>query len=75
MFDADHHPKPNSFMRARRWLSNGYDIVQGHCAVRNGEASWVSKMVAGNLEAIYAVSHPGRERLHKFGIFGGSNGF
>ncbi len=75
VFDADHHPEPNSFMRAWRWLSNGYDIVQGHCAVRNGEASWVSKMVAVEFEAIYAVSHPGRERLHKFGIFGGSNGF
>lgn len=75
VFDADHHPEPNSFKRAWRWLSNGYDIVQGHCAVRNGEASWVSKVVAVEFEAIYAVSHPGRERLHQFGIFGGSNGF
>jgi cellulose synthase/poly-beta-1,6-N-acetylglucosamine synthase-like glycosyltransferase len=26
-------------------------------------------------ESIYAVSHPGRARLHGFGIFGGSNGY
>lgn len=75
IFDADHHPQPDSFTRAWRWLSNGYDIVQGHCQVRNGDESWVAKMVAVEFEAIYAVSHPGRARLHNFGIFGGSNGF
>src|SRR5262249_22846037 len=30
VFDADHHPDPDSFTRAWRWLSNGYDVVQGH---------------------------------------------
>jgi len=75
IFDADHHPQPDSFTRAWRWLSNGYSIVQGHCAVRNGDSSWVSRLVAVEFEAIYAVSHPGRSRLHQFGIFGGSNGY
>lgn len=75
VFDADHHPHPESFGRAWRWLSNGYDVVQGHCVVRNGEASWVARTVAVEFEAIYAVSHPGRARLHGFGIFGGSNGY
>jgi cellulose synthase/poly-beta-1,6-N-acetylglucosamine synthase-like glycosyltransferase len=32
-------------------------------------------MVAIEFEMIYCVSHPGRARLHGFGIFGGSNGF
>lgn len=75
VFDADHHPAPGSFLRAWRWLSNGHDIVQGHCVVRNGPASWVSRLVAVEFETIYAVSHPGRARLHGFGIFGGSNGY
>jgi CheY-like chemotaxis protein/cellulose synthase/poly-beta-1,6-N-acetylglucosamine synthase-like glycosyltransferase len=75
LFDADHHPDPDSFSRAWRWLSNGYDVVQGHCLVRNGDASWVARMVAVEFETIYAVSHPGRARLHGFGIFGGSNGY
>jgi cellulose synthase/poly-beta-1,6-N-acetylglucosamine synthase-like glycosyltransferase len=75
VFDADHHPDPDSFSRAWRWLSNGYDIVQGHCLVRNGDASWVARMVAVEFEAMYAVSHPGRARLHGFGVFGGSNGY
>jgi DNA-binding response OmpR family regulator/cellulose synthase/poly-beta-1,6-N-acetylglucosamine synthase-like glycosyltransferase len=75
VFDADHHPDPDTFERAWRWLSNGYDVAQGHCAVRNGAASWITKTVAVEFEAIYAVSHPGRARLHGFGIFGGSNGF
>ena len=75
IFDADHHPEPASFQRAWRWLGGGYDVVQGHCIVRNGDASWVARTVAVEFEAIYAVSHPGRARLHDFGIFGGSNGY
>jgi cellulose synthase/poly-beta-1,6-N-acetylglucosamine synthase-like glycosyltransferase/GGDEF domain-containing protein len=75
VFDADHHPDPHCFRRAWRWLASGYDVVQGHCMVRNGDETWVSRMVAVEFEAIYAVSHPGRARLHHFGIFGGSNGY
>lgn len=75
IFDADHHPAPGAFSRAWRWLSNGYDVVQGHCVVRNGAASWVSRAVAVEFESIYAVSHPGRAKMHDFGIFGGSNGY
>ncbi|MGP3966580.1 glycosyltransferase [Streptomyces sp. 6N223] len=75
VFDADHHPAPDSFQRAWHWLSGGYDVVQGHCLVRNGDASWVARMVAVEFEAIYAVSHPGRTRMYGFGVFGGSNGY
>jgi cellulose synthase/poly-beta-1,6-N-acetylglucosamine synthase-like glycosyltransferase/GGDEF domain-containing protein len=75
VFDADHQPDPDSFRRAWRWISNGADVVQGHCFIRNGAASWVAEMVAIEFEQIYAVSHPGRARLHGFGIFGGSNGY
>jgi DNA-binding response OmpR family regulator/cellulose synthase/poly-beta-1,6-N-acetylglucosamine synthase-like glycosyltransferase len=75
VFDADHQPQPDSFTRAWRWLSNGYDVVQGHCLVRNGEESWVARLIAVEFEAIYAVAHPGRARLHDFGVFGGSNGY
>ncbi|WP_433334303.1 glycosyltransferase [Spirillospora sp. CA-294931] len=75
VFDADHHPHPYAFTLAWHWLSNGYDIVQGHCVARNGDSSWVARMVAVEFEAIYAVSHPGRTRMFGFGLFGGSNGF
>lgn len=75
VFDADHQPEPDAFRRAWRWLSNGYDVVQGHCLVRNGPVSFIARMVSVEFEAIYAVAHPGRARLHNFGIFGGSNGF
>jgi cellulose synthase/poly-beta-1,6-N-acetylglucosamine synthase-like glycosyltransferase len=75
VFDADHHPDPGSFSRAWRWLSRGYDVVQGHCLVRNGAATRLARMIAVEFEAIYAVSHPGRARLHDFAIFGGSNGY
>eukprot|EP00270_Netrium_digitus_P003476 TRINITY_DN14049_c0_g1_i1.p1 TRINITY_DN14049_c0_g1~~TRINITY_DN14049_c0_g1_i1.p1 ORF type:complete len:477 (-),score=45.23 TRINITY_DN14049_c0_g1_i1:354-1784(-) len=75
VFDADHCPAQDSFMRAWRWLSNGYDVVQGHCLVRNGEDNWIAKCVAVEFEAIYSIGHPGSELVHSFGFFGGSNGF
>jgi len=75
VFDADHHPEQGSFSRAWRWLADGHDVVQGHCVVRNGEASWLARLIAVEFETIYAVSHPGRARLYGFAIFGGSNGY
>lgn len=75
IFDADHCPAPDAFMRAWRWLSHGYDVVQGHCLVRNGGDTWVSRAVAVEFECIYAIGHPGSEMIHGFGFFGGSNGF
>lgn len=75
VFDADHWPDSGSFERAWRWLSNGFDIVQGHCLIRNGDDSWVARMVAVEFETIYAISFPGRAALHGFGIFSGSNGY
>ena len=73
--DAYHHPDKGNFERAWRWISSGVDIVQGHCVVRNGASSWVTRLVAVEFESVYAASHPGRARFHDFGIFGGSNGY
>ena len=75
IFDADHHPDLDAFHRAWRWLSNGYSAVQGHCLVRNGDDSFLARMVAVEFESIYSVSHPGRYLRDQFGIFGGSNGY
>lgn len=75
VFDADHCPASDGFMRAWKWLSTGYDIVQGHCLVRNGDDGWVAKCVAVEFETIYAIGHPGSELIHNFGFFGGSNGY
>lgn len=75
IFDADHEPMQGAFERAWQWIAAGADIVQGHCVVRNGDESFVAKMVAIEFEQIYAVNHPGRAQLQGFGIFGGSNGY
>jgi hypothetical protein len=75
IFDADHHPELDTFCKAFGWLSNGFDVVQGHCLVRNPLDSFVAKMVAVEFEMIYSVSHPGRATRDGFGIFGGSNGY
>ncbi len=66
VFDADHQPDPDSFTRAWHWLSNGYEVVQGHCLIRNGDSTRVARTIAIEFEGIYAVSHPGRTRLHQF---------
>lgn len=75
IFDADHHPMPGAFDRAWRWIDDGADVVQGHCVIRNGDDSGLSRLVAVEFEQIYAVAHPGRAALFDFGIFGGSNGY
>lgn len=49
--------------------------MQGRCVIRNYCASWVTKLVAIEFETIYGLCHPGRARLHGFGLFGGSNGY
>ena len=75
IFDADHRPAPDSFQRAWRWLSDGADVVQGHCVIRNGATNWLTRLVAVEFEQIYAAAHPGSARLRGFAIFGGSNGY
>ena len=75
IFDADHHPMPDAFERAWRWIADGADVVQGHCVIRNADKSWLTRLVAVEFEQLYAVAHPGRAALHGFGIFGGSNGY
>ncbi len=75
IFDADHHPMQGAFDRAWRWIADGVDVVQGHCLIRNGDDSLLSRLIAVEFEQIYAVAHPGRANLFGFGIFGGSNGY
>ncbi|CAN5598433.1 hypothetical protein BH11ACT8_BH11ACT8_19570 [soil metagenome] len=87
IFDADHHPMAGAFERAWQWFAPTdpagpdssdtapVDVVQGHCVIRNGDDSALARLVAVEFEQIYAVSHPGRAKLHGFGIFGGSNGY
>jgi cellulose synthase/poly-beta-1,6-N-acetylglucosamine synthase-like glycosyltransferase len=75
IFDCDHHPEPGSYERAWRWLASGADVVQGRCAVRRSENTFLSALVAAEFEQMYTVGHPGRARAFGFGLFGGSNGY
>lgn len=75
IFDADHYPAADSYTRAWRWISNGYDVVGGHVCSRNGANSFSARLVSIEFESIYAVSHTGRASVSGFGLFGGSNGF
>lgn len=75
ILDADHLVAPDCLERAWGWIAKGYDIVQGHCTIRNGPASVVSRMVSVEFEAIYGVSHFARGLVFDAALFGGSNGF
>jgi hypothetical protein len=74
VFDADHRPELHSFSRAWRWLSSGYDVVQGHNVSRNADASWMARMMAVEAECHYAVSEPGRTTRDRMGFYQ-SNGY
>jgi cellulose synthase/poly-beta-1,6-N-acetylglucosamine synthase-like glycosyltransferase len=84
VYDADHRPDKDVLERAACWLApqfddegvdHGFDVVQGRCTVSNGDASIMARLVAVEFESIYGLSHPGRTRMHGWGIFGGTNGF
>lgn len=76
IFDTDHLPHPyNPRWAAERFVKDKVDIVQGRCVVYNTNESFQAKMIAIEFDKIYAISHPGRQRLTGFGLFCGSNGW
>lgn len=75
MLDADHHPAPECLDRAWHWLAAGYDCVQGHCKIRNGDKSVLAAVVEVEFEGIYGLSHQARTIIFHTGLFGGSNAF
>ncbi|MCW3058223.1 MAG: hypothetical protein JWQ02_44 [Capsulimonas sp.] len=75
IYDADHWPAADCFRRAWRWISSGYDVVQGRCAIRNHDENVLTRSIAVEFDIMYSVSHQGRSRISRSGIFGGSNGY
>lgn len=75
VLDADHHPAPDCFIRAWRWIEHGYDVVQGRNVIRNHAQNLLTQTVAIEFETLYGVSHPAKSFLTDSSIFGGSNGY
>ena len=75
LLDADHHPLPDAFRRAYRWLQLGYDVVQGRCVVRNQTDNMLTRLVSVEFEHMYGVAHAGRSLVADTAIFGGTNGY
>lgn len=75
LLDADHHPHPDAFERAYRWLLAGYDVVQGRCVVRNQKQNLLTRLISIEFEQIYGISHAGRSLSVDTAIFGGTNGY
>ncbi|EKV00501.1 glycosyl transferase [Leptolyngbya sp. PCC 7375] len=75
ILDADHHPAPDCFERAGRWIANGYDVVQGRNMIRNRSENLLTRLVAVEFESIYGVSHSAKSLMVDTALFGGSNGY
>jgi cellulose synthase/poly-beta-1,6-N-acetylglucosamine synthase-like glycosyltransferase len=75
ILDADHHPAPDCLIRAWRWISQGYDVVQGRNIVRNHDQNLLTQNIAIEFEMLYGVCHPAKSFLMDSSIFGGSNGY
>ena len=75
LLDADHHPLPDAFERAYRWLMRGYDVVQGRCVVRNQQENAKTRYLSVEFEQMYAVAHSGRSLATDNAIFAGTNGY
>lgn len=76
ILDADHHPNPDCFERAWRWLGNyRYTAVQGRNVIRNQDVNFMTRMIGVEFECIYGVSHPAKSLLVDTGVFCGSNGY
>ncbi|MBE9067683.1 glycosyltransferase [Leptolyngbya cf. ectocarpi LEGE 11479] len=75
ILDADHHPAPDCFERASRWIANGYDVVQGRNMIRNRGENLLTRLVAVEFESIYGVSHSAKSLMVDTALFGGSNGY
>ncbi len=75
ILDADHHPAPDCFFRAWRWLERQYDVVQGRNVIRNHSSNLLTQNIAVEFESLYGVSHPAKSFLADSTIFGGSNGY
>jgi cellulose synthase/poly-beta-1,6-N-acetylglucosamine synthase-like glycosyltransferase len=76
LFDADHRPiNEDCFARAWHWIANGYDVVQGRCAIRNYKDTMITSLVAIEFEIIYGLCHEARSIFTNTAIFGGSNAY
>lgn len=75
ILDADHHPAPDCFFRAWRWLEQGYDVVQGRNIIRNHASNLLTQNIAVEFETVYGISHVAKSLLTDSSIFGGSNGY
>lgn len=76
LFDADHRPiNEDCFARAWHWIANGYDVVQGRCAIRNYKDTLITSLVAIEFEIIYGLCHEARSIFTNTAIFGGSNAY
>ena len=75
IFDADHQPTPDNLQQALYTaISNDCDVVQGQCAIRNINDTFVSRIITMEFTEMYNIGHQGRVNVFNMGIFGGSNG-
>merc|ERR1719162_1251923 len=74
IYDADHHPDPDSLARGIQCLDEGgFDCVQGSTYIRQG-VWWMRHIIHGEFFMTYFINLPALQVLTGTGFFGGSNG-
>ena len=75
IYDADHEPEPDNIFNALKcFAKHNCDIVQGQCAIRNYDESFLTHITAMEFTEMYNIGHEGRAFVFGLGLFGGSNG-
>merc|ERR1719498_573101 len=73
IYDADHHPDPESLATGIRRLDEGdVDCVQGSTYIREG-VWWLQYLINGEFFMTYFINLPAMQVLTGTGFFGGSN--
>jgi len=74
LYDADHHPNPNSLRRlASALLRSDYVAMQGSTYIRNTRGSVLARAVDAEFFVTHFIYFPAMEILGGTGYFGGSN--
>jgi len=74
LYDADHHPNPNSLVRlGSALLRSGYVAMQGSTYIRNSRGSMLARAVDAEFFVTHFIYFPAMEILGGTGYFGGSN--
>lgn len=74
VFDADHHPRPDTVRRlVRHFAAPTVAAVQGRCTIANAGDSLLAELVAIDYAGGYLINEYGRQAVFGMPAYGGAN--